>query len=424
METPRLSSVPTESTLAPGLQLPAISGSAPPSPEAVKAESNIKSSLASLQAMPPSPRLSSSLSGSGAPSSLEFPSSPSLDRLPGFSGSGSQGPVSLPTIPSTGELSTATDMKPLSSLADMDTTLDFQDYQGMLESKGVEQTLADSGYLPVDKILTKDDNNMLMCQYIKAIDSTGRTTFVDMDCEGFVSVDKDTMTMAKVSNASIVPYSMKMGAYECASSDVCGVAFECEDGICTVKRSHSDLNPSETVFAQVHSPKSEGHKSHGLLYGHPVPYPIVTLSDIKENPNQVSCSIKDSHNRMRNISFNQANKDTKELLAATNELNQEVQRFDNNQKVISSKLSTTIKQFEDLHDHFKRHPPTTDKKKELQRSVHYNLRKRNDMVIDHIQYSEAVNSRIEKIKELTGEIRNLNDYAEQLFSGLDYEYKE
>ncbi len=195
-----------------------------------------------------------------------------------------------------------------------ESTVSFHDYLGIIDGEQVEQTLVKSGYLPLDKILTKDDNGMLMCRYIKAIDSSGRTTFVDMDCDGMVSVEPSNMTMTKVSSASVVPYSVKMGAYECANSDVCGVAFECDNEICTLKRSNEDLTPTETVFAQIKEGKgSLSHSYHGMLQNHPIAYPIVSLSDIKNNPEQVACSVRDSHNRMRNIAFGQCARDTRNL---------------------------------------------------------------------------------------------------------------
>ena len=318
------------------------------------------------------------------------------------------------------------DLKPLSSdpttVDNTESTATFHDYQGMIADKGVEQTLTESGYLPVDKILTKDENDNLMCQYIKAVDSTGRSAYVDLDCEGYVAVDPKDMKMVTSSAASVVPYSVKMGTYECAASDVCGVAFECDNEICTLKRTDESLTPIETVFT--HGGSEAGHHHHGMVGSYPISYPIVTLSDIKEKPEQVACSIRDSHNRMRNVAFGQANKDTTNLVDATKSLNNEINRFNTNQKVVSATLAKTIAQLEDIHNQYKRSPPTSDKERDNLRSVHHNLRKRHDLVVDHLKLAESVNSRVDRIRELTGEVRALNDYAEKLFAGLEGVYQE
>ena len=58
------------------------------------------------------------------------------------------------------------------------------------------------------------------------------------------------------------------------------------------------------------------------------------------------------------------------------------------------------------------------------RSVHYNLRKRHDMVVDYLKLSESVNNRVDRIRELSGEIKALNDYGEKLFEGVDSVYNE
>ena len=280
--------------------------------------------------------------------------------------------------------------------------------------------LSRAGYLPLDKVITKDENNLLMCKYIKAMDNSGRTVFVDMDCEGLVSVDPNNMTMTRVSNASVVPYSTKMGAYECTSSDVCGVAFECEGEVCTLQRSAESMEPRETVFAEVHN-RQNG--SNGVLSNQPIAYPIVSLTDIKKNPEQVACSIKVSHDRMRNVAFGQCRKDTDQTVMATEMLANEIERFNNNRKSVSQKLADTIAEFETMDAGLNRQAPSARKNK-LKRTVQYNLRKRNDLVVDHLKLCESVNARANRIMELAEEIKALNDYAAQLFDGLDTVYEE
>ena len=434
--------------------------------------SSIDQSLRNLRSLPPSPRLpspqlqpsrlsSSSLAASLPPSPrmstsdlaaslMNQPPSPRLSKLGGSSPRLSPGKLSSmrdlpplspssvsrssnlssPLVPPHGSLSSSVDdnLKPLSTKPtkvhpDSPSTASFHDYQGMIQDKGVEQMLTESGYLPVDKILTKDENGNLMCQYIKSVDATGRTSFVDLDCEGYVSVDPKDMTMVNGSNnASVVPYSVKMGTYECASSDVCGVAFECDNEICTLKRADDSLVPSETVFTQ--SATEVGHKKHGILDNHPISYPIVSLSDIKSDPERVACSIKDAHDRMRNASFGQVSQETSGLVGATKSLNNEISRFNANQKAISASLTNTISQLEKIHNQYKKSPPVSDHERSKLRSVHYNLRKRHDMVVDHLKLSESVNSRVDRIRELSGEVKALNDYTEKLFAGLEGVYSE
>ena len=282
----------------------------------------------------------------------------------------------------------------------------------MIEDNEIEQTLTESGYLPLDKILSRDSNDNLMCQYIKVIDATGRTAFVDLDCEGYVSVDpKDVHMVASARDVSVVPYSVKMGTYECASSDVCGVAFECDNEICTLKRTNDSLNPTESVF--LHD-KTNAHE-HGMLSSHPIAYPIVSMSDIKANPAMVARGIKDSHKRMRIAAFRQIEKDTKELIEAAKALDQQVARFQNIQHLVSNSLENSTHMLENIHENYKRSPPTTDRERKNLRSVHFNLRKRHDLVVDDLRLAEDVNTRTTEIKELVGEIKSLNDYADRLF---------
>jgi hypothetical protein len=401
------STVNTSSSLATGLSLPALAASVPPSPKASKASVEIQKSLLNLKEMPPSPRMSTPVSGE--PISLS--SSSTLQKLPEFSGKSAETTTSCSYLPSSEPKLSLT---PSETLTAADLGIDSFD------EKPVEATLLEFGYVPTDKVITKDEDGLLVCQYLKAVDKSGRTVFVDMDCDGFVSVDPKNMTMVKVSDASVVPYSIKMGAYDCAASDVCGVAFECDGEVCTLKRSNKDLTPSETVFTSA----SKDGNTFALMPNYPIPYPIVNLSDIKNKPAEVASSIKDSHDRMRRVAFGHVERDTQDLDKSTASLVHEVRKFEEQQKEVSSKLSTTLKEFETMNDRFIRKPPTTDNGKSLQRTVQFNLRKRNDMVLDYLTYSEAVNSRAARIKELAAELKDLNDLAEQLFDGVGNVYQE
>jgi len=405
----------------------------PPSP---KMNGSVSSSVASLPVLPPSPRMNGSgMVGSGSMNLPTVPSSPSLKRLPGFETVPTESPLALPTIPSTGRLPTTqpsqltdridgTDRKTRlgksrSKLFRESSMKDLSMNRGREETP-VEVTLLESGYVPTDKVITKDDNGLLVCQYIKAVDKSGRSVFVDMDCEGFVSVDPKSMSMSKVSSASAVPYSIKMGAYDCAASGVCGVAFEYDGEVCALKRSTNDLSPTETVFASL----NKGDENYGALPNYPIPYPIVSLNEIKSNPYQVKCSIKDSHDRMRSVAFGHVARDAKALDSAMVSLHDQVKRFELNQRIVSNKLGSTLKEFETINEQFNRKPPTNDKTRALQRSVQFNLRKRNQMVEDFLKLSEAVNARATKIKELAGELKELNEYFERSFTGLDGVYQE
>ena len=299
-------------------------------------------------------------------------------------------------------------------------SLSVEDHMGPLDSEeNVEETLIKSGYVPVDKVLTKDDNGMLMCSYLKAMDATGRGVFVDLDCEGKVDVDPSQMKVSELSDATIVPLSVKMGTYDCAKNDVCGVAFDCgENGICTMSRSDASMEPKEAVFSHTKlSPDFEGHKEHGMLSNHPVSYPIVSMTAIKKYPKRVECSIKDAHDRMRNVAFGQSLHDTKALVDSSKDLHNEVLRHQANHEFIASGLNKSIADLEGHHENY-RGSDLADDKKTL-RSIHYNLRKRHDMTVDHLRFNEAINSRLERIRELTAEIAVLNDQIERIFKGVD-----
>jgi len=303
------------------------------------------------------------------------------------------------------------------------STAVFETYEGIVQDKDVEQTLLDSGFIPTEKLLTRDDFGIVTCHFIKTRDKLGHASYVEIDTDysdgmGFVKVSADEPVMTVSSEASVIPYSMKVGTFE-ANQDLYGVGFECDNSVCMLKRKDPSLAPSETIFSY-----STGPESSGIMKDHPIPFPIVKMSEIISNPAEVQRSIQQSHQRMRNVAFNKCHKDVQDLKQRIKELEKEVVEFDKISSEVSNVLSCTINNLETFHGQYEDLNELCDKDKQKLKTIRFNLQKRHDLVNDHVNLCKAVKERSDKIAELTQELRDINEYSVRLFTGLNSIFTE
>lgn len=304
------------------------------------------------------------------------------------------------------------------------STAQFETYEGIVQDKDVEQSLIDSGFLPTEKILTKDENGLVSCQFIKARDKLGHSAFVEVDTDytngmGFIKVSDNDRVMSVSQEASVIPYSMKIGTFE-ANKDLYGVGFVCDNNICMMQRKDPSLAPTETVF----STSTDGLETSGIIQDHPIPYPIVKMSEILTNPAEVERSVSESHKRMRNVAFNHCQKDVDLLKSRLNMLDAEVDKFDKISNEVSNSLACTIETLEQYHEGYSAKPTLCNEDLDKLRRLRFNLQKRHDLLSDHIGLCKAVKERSDKIAALTREITELNQYASTLFAGINGELIE
>jgi hypothetical protein len=124
----------------------------------------------------------------------------------------------------------------------MDQSFEVRNYQGIVSNSSLENELLNAGYAPLSKIVIRTDGGDKRTQYIKAINKNGQKVFILIDVHGYTTARSTDLTLVESQSASIVPYSLKTGAFNCAGKDVCGVAFECgADAVCVLSGGSDDL---------------------------------------------------------------------------------------------------------------------------------------------------------------------------------------
>ena len=301
------------------------------------------------------------------------------------------------------------------------STASFSDFKGEVADQNIEKALLERGFISTEKILTKDENGNVVCRFIKARDNLGHALYIELDTSskdnmGYVTVCDDDPVISVSREASVIPYSLKVGSFEASSSSLFGVGFECDNQVCVMSRKDNSLEPVETVFSY--------SKDMGVQEKHPIPFPIVKLSEVLANPEAVLKNISGSHARMRNIAFQSCVKDVTAMLDHSGNLSGEVQRFANKSKEVAETLENTIKYLEDMHDKYMQVGAKNEQDLANLKAIRFNLNKRADLQSDFISLCHSMRERAQRIAVLKQELKELNEFSETLFTGLPYIFTE
>jgi len=246
----------------------------------------------------------------------------------------------------------------------------------------------------------------------------GQTVFILIDVNGYTTARAADLTLIQAHNASIVPYSLKTGAYNCAGKDVCGVAFECgSDAVCVLARAPDDLTPKEAnfVFLEKQTPPVAALETEGTI----TTYPVIRLSEIRANPNLVLQNTDIVTRRLRNSGYSALLQELAVTQQSLNKLNESFIRFDRIREDVAGKLNTTLTQLEQWNNVYMQNPPTTDDGKDKYRALQYNLTLRNDNIAVLLRIMKKVADLHRGINSITKEINDISDFAEKEFVNVD-----
>jgi len=252
----------------------------------------------------------------------------------------------------------------------MSKDFEVKNYYGIINNSSLEKELLLAGYAPISKIVVNNGSGDKKTQYIKAINKKGQQVSIYVDVNGYITARADDLTLIESHKASVVPYSIKTGAYNCANKDVCGVAFECgTDSVCVLSRGVNDLTPKEANFVYVEQPTTAAVSLE--TEGSIMSYPVIRLSEIRANPNLVLNNTDIVTRRLRNATYTS---ELQSLAAAeqyVNKLNLAFNRFNRLRENSAEQLNRTLTTLEQWNEYYLQNPPTTDEiKKNI---VNFNL---------------------------------------------------
>ncbi|CAH6420686.1 Hypothetical protein HVR_LOCUS1255 [uncultured virus] len=394
--------------------LPINQGTVPASPTARSALLNLSSASISQQNQVVIPNLTPAPSPRASIAQATSQATTPVGR--GFVQTSNQGSLLFPNI----KIATPSSSLPLKPTAEiMNQEFQIKDYQGIISNASLENELLNAGYAPLSKIVIRADNGEKRTQYIKALNKNGQKVFILIDVSGYTTARSTDLTLIEAHNASIIPYSVKTGAYQCADKDVCGVAFECgSDSVCVLTRSPQDLTPKEANFVFVEQ-NTLSAASIEAPDGSIMSYPVVRLSEIRANPALVLSNTNIVTRRLRNSSYTSLLEELASEQQSIINLNTAFNRFNIIREKTAVQLNKTLTQLDQWNKIYIENPPTTDEYKDKYRELQYNLAHRNDDIATLLRLITKVLQKRAEIDVITKEINEIAAYAEDEFENAE-----
>lgn len=294
------------------------------------------------------------------------------------------------------------------------TTVEVSSAEGTTLNPTIETTLMEYGYAPAGKIITSDYQGNSIVRYIKAVNKLGQPVLVEMDTEGYVSVQPNDLTAIESKTAEIVPYTVRMSAQECAGLDVCGVAFECEDAVCTM--TSTTTYPEETTFSYV----SNRSEKSAVVNGNIVGFPIVRMSEIIANPKLVLELTDSATSRIRNAVHNQILAELEQTRMLLKHVEEDYDKFVNLEQRWASSLASSINELREMNISYVENPPIDEVNREKYRQLLHNLRIRNEMVVKLFEYGAGLAAVKEYLAPLHEGIDTTIMEVDAAFSNVNY----
>jgi hypothetical protein len=267
--------------------------------------------------------------------------------------------------------------------------------------------------------VVRDEGGDKRTQYIKAINKKGQKVFILVDVAGYTTARASDMTLIEAHNATIVPYSLKTGAYNCAGTEVCGVAFECgADSVCVLARGYEDLTPKETNFVFVEQPSTSTASID--VEGTIMTYPVIRLSEIRANPCLVLENTDKVTRRLRNAAYISLLEELATAQQTITKLNEAFVHFNCVRESNALKLNKTLTQLEEWNDEYMAHPPCTDAGKDKYRRLQYNLAQRNEGIATLLRSMKKVADKRLEIEALIKDINEIAGHCEKEFAHVEY----
>lgn len=276
----------------------------------------------------------------------------------------------------------------------------------------IERELEGNGYIVVDRVMERYENGD-GCIYVKTINPNGHVVFVEMDVDGYIYNEKGSFITERVENAnsSLVPTHSKMSAMECAKSDVCGVLFECADGICTLTHKDHTTDPEEFNFRRLHSSSASFVDTTDAA----AIYPIVRMSEIRYNPALTLKCVESCTKRLTNKAQQTMSEEQERTYLLDTQLQKEFSAFKGKFHEIHNALKRKIEKLEYVHhEHiYNKHP--TEKSKQDHKTIQRALTDANAMMIHLSSISHQFSAQQTLLRKMVDDTHTLVTQLKEQF---------
>lgn len=207
----------------------------------------------------------------------------------------------------------------------------------------VFKILVENELVPLEQI-TIAENDVKKVKYYQVYNTDGDIFYVKIDSNtGVTGINKDFRTFREIKGMDI-PLSYKVGLAKCANSVMCGVAFQCNGDVCFLRETGDSGQLSEKTYSE-----TTEHVAQTLTNPkYPVALPVVTLSEVMADKNEVRRRIRIATKRIWETIFATTDASLTETIHTLNNLTLSAIRFRDLRKTFHQQI---IRDTEELRRH-------------------------------------------------------------------------
>ena len=262
----------------------------------------------------------------------------------------------------------------------------------------VQAELVKLEYAPISKIVVAKEG-ALEGKYIKALNKYCQHIYVELDIEGVLVVEEGLTAHLERESVTETPLNVQMEAFQCAQNDVCGVAFECDGGVCTLTQEET-MNPRRTSFVRV----ERKEEVSALMVGDNIAYPVVKFSEIRANPITSLEAQNSATKALRNQSYDKLVQGLDQMSQYINSLVLEFNTFNVARGSLSAKVHEDLVNLERLKNSYLSVSPLHQQEEVEYKAVMKALCKRNKIVVDILECGMQVTENLEGLKKMVKDI--------------------
>ena len=272
-----------------------------------------------------------------------------------------------------------------------------------------EEELKSFGYQPIKTIGLKNKDDHVV--YIKSINKLGQTVYIMMDVMNNINCD---MTLVETQD-TFAASGIKTHMMNLTGFDVHGVAIECDQhGVCVLNNVMTNDETTRLVETN-YATSSVTNVTDGCHLS----FPIVTLSEIKHNPDLVLEGSNIVTRKIRNSFYQTYVKDMIHVRESIDQLNNAYQRLVTLFEQDALKLNETLSTLENYNNHYINHPPTDDNAIKKSNLILYNMKVRHDYVSQLLCGMQRATNYKAQIDHLVDEVDEFLEFFESQYDVLD-----
>ena len=279
---------------------------------------------------------------------------------------------------------------------------DIQFFRPDSVNQDIEKKLLDLGYMSIGTIKFKRDNE-ITAKYIKAIDNKGNMVLIALNIDSNIAVHPSDLTTVESVFAVSIPYSLRAAVFNAAGSQVSGVAFDCENGLCTMLTDPSNKKMKEVPYSIIERPSDKVALEANSVLG----IPIVRMSDILENPTLTSKIISDATVKIRNEVLRSFTKDLESTDSSVKVTSDSTLGTLKSIQLAMNRLIIGLTRFEVERDKFDLNPAVDPVSKGKYDIIILNIKKRQNLLRKLLEIArslESVRSTLNGVREYMGSI--------------------